>query len=344
MNVLERVDAAATPVFSMARNEAALGATEFAWTVDGWPTPAGAIGYTDNYDVQSGEIQDNTSSRRKMGNYGQAFRRAYGVGWIQDAVPKMPGTGKGGELARAAADNLVVLKQEIEAAFCSTDQAAAQDDGSDGGTMAGLGKLTDRTNTYTGATGFAYGKVPNIYAAPTACSVTGTLASNFDLATLRSVLKALRGVTKKSRDYTFLCGLNLREAVSKLTEPVSATTASWNPTRTFMQSIDDNELGISIDVVRTDYGRLLVVPTDWIGTTTLTSAGATTATRSARAFIEDQNRGYVLAKEKLAKRWGAAPERKELPDNGGGAKEHVRAHCSLVYYTPHVSAQFKYTS
>jgi len=95
LDMLDRVDAANTPLFSMAKRGKELGNTEFSTEVDSWPAPQGAVGYADKYPVQATEIMNNALNRRKVGNGGQAFRRAGGAGWIAEQVPMMPGTGKG---------------------------------------------------------------------------------------------------------------------------------------------------------------------------------------------------------------------------------------------------------
>ena len=340
MDVIDRVDQAETPLYTMAKREIDLNNTDFAWTVDTWPTVAGAQGVADGVPVADGDIADNSTRRRKMGNGGQAFRRVYGVGWIADRVPKLPGTGKGGEIGRAAADAMVAIKQDIEAAFCSEDQVYAQDDGTDGGTMAGLGQLTNRSNTYTGASSYAIGKIQNTYVPPAAAALSGAIGTNFNLAAIRTMVKALRRVVKRNRDYVQLCGLELRQAFTGLTDPATVTVQSTNTgvaatqTRSFTQQLADAELGITIDVVRTDYGRLLIVPTDFIGTTTTKSDSTSASTRADRAFVEDGYAGYTIPREKIAKRWGVPFTVNELAQTGAGTRKEIKCYLGLVVYNP----------
>src|SRR5208282_5862276 len=132
LDMLDRVDAADTPVFSTARRGKELGNTEFWTQVDSWPGAQGAVGYADGYGIATTENMDNSVNRRKVGNGGQAFRRAYGAGWISEQVPKMPGTGKGFE-KRAGMDALILIRQDMEAAMCSFDQTFVLDTGAQDG-------------------------------------------------------------------------------------------------------------------------------------------------------------------------------------------------------------------
>lgn len=350
MKVVSMVDPAETPLFSMARREYELGSTEFSWTVDSWASPKGAFGPGDGYAVQGTEIRNAQENKRKMGNYGQAFRQAYGEGWIARRLPKMPG-GKN-TLAKGKAEAVVVIKQEVECAFGSFDQTATQDTGTTGGsTMAGLYKLIDHASasgTYSSAANFAYGLPTDVHYAPTAACVTGAMATVFNLAAIKTVAKALRTAVKRNKDYVLLAGLDLREAITGLTDPatVNGTGSSGiaaTQARMFTQAIADKELGISIDVVRTDWGRWMVVPTDFIGTTTTDSSSATGAARADRAFVEKSKYGYLLSRDMLGQRWGVPLETEDLAPDGASKQQVLRGYCGLVCYNPTGFGYFKLT-
>lgn len=342
MDMVDRVDPAATPVYSLARREYELGNTEFAWEVDSWPGPNGALGPGDGYAVQTAtETRNVVANIRKMGNYGEAFRRVFGSGWIANAVPRLPGIGKGKLLARGAADAMVLLKQDIEVAACSFDQTATPDQGgATGSLMAGIRKLVDSANAYASPTAFAFGKPTDLHSAPTGAVLTGAMATVFNLAAIRTMAQALRVATARNKDYAFLCGLNLRAQVTALVDPqtVSATGGALAATqvRMFKQEMADAELGISIDVIRTDWGRWLVLPTDFIGNTmTDATGGATTdATRSNRAYVNKPNNGLLLSREKLFKRWGVGFETDQLANDGGGTTKQVRCYVSIGVGNP----------
>lgn len=342
MDMVDRVNPYATPVYSMAQREYELGNTEFAWEVDSWPSPNGALGPGDGYAVQTAtETRDVTANLRKMGNYGQAFRRVFGAGWIANRVPKLPGTGKGKLLAKGAADAMVLLKQDAEAAFTSFDQTATPDQGgATGSLLAGMVKLVDKNNAYAAASAFAYGKPTDLHYAPTGACVTGAMATVVNLSLFRTVAQALRTAVQQNKDYAFVCGLGLRAQVTALTDPttVSATGGALAATqvRMFSQALADSELGISVDVIRTDWGRFLVIPTDIIGKTMLNSTGGATtdATRSTRVYTNYPNKGLIVSREKLFKRWGVGFEPDTLQNDGGGTTKQVRCYLSLGVGNP----------
>lgn len=352
MDLVSMVDPAETPLYTMCRRETELGNTEFSWTVDSYTSPKGARGPGDGYAVQTAEIRNSQENKRRMGNYAQAFRQGYGEGWISSRLPKMPGAKSA--LAKGKAEAVIQLKQEIECAFASFDQAAVQDSGgATGGTMAGIFKLIDYASasaTYTAASAFAYGMATDLHYAPTAACVTGAMSSVFNLAAIKTVAKALRTSVKRNKDFVLLAGLDLREAVTGLTDPVTvngtgASGIAGTQVRMFTQAIADKELGVSIDVLRTDWGRWMVLPTDFIGTTTTNpTGGATTdASRELRTYINKPKYGVLLSREMLASRWGVPFETDTLAPDGASKQEVLRGHCSLVVKNPIGFGYFKLT-
>ncbi len=346
MDIVDRVQPEDTPFYSMAAREMELGGTDFAWTVDSWPTPQGALGVADNENVASGSVRDVTLQQRKMGNIGQGFREPYGAGWIASRVPHVAGRGRGKLIEDAQADAYILLKEDIEVAFCSTDQTAIQDVGPLTGSLgSGLRKMIDKANQYASASAFGYGQPTDLHFAATAALVTGTLASVFNLASVRSVAKALRQTTQMNGDYVLLAGLDLREACTMLTDPLTVNATSGTGSvalaatqaRVFNQQIADSEFGISIDVLRTDWGRMMIYPTRRIGTTTTNSTGGAVASsgdRSTRVFTETPKAGYICKKGMWAKRWGIPFETMPLPDSGGGPTFDAKCYVGLVVYNP----------
>lgn len=347
METIDRVDPELNPLYSMAEREMDLGNTEFAWNVDLLPTPNGALGVADNENVASGTVRDVTTNIRKMGNIGQGFRRSYGAGWIAKAVPNIAGLGKGNIIKRGRGDAYILLKQDIDVAFCSTDQTAYLDTGpSTGSLMSGLRQMIDKANQYSSASGFGYGQPTDVQYAATGAFITGTsMSSTFNLASIRGVIKALRNATARKQDYYFVCGVDLREQITFLTDPQTVTatatggalSAAATQVRMFKQEISDSELGISIDVVRTDFGRCMVVETKHIGTTTTNSTGgavASSGNRSTRVFLEQAKCAYIFPKGQLFKRWGVPFYEMPLPDSGGGPTFDVKGLCALGVRNP----------
>jgi hypothetical protein len=356
LDVLDRVTPEETPIYSLAGREMELGNTEFAWNVDSWPGRNGALGVSDGEAAASSLIRNRAANVRKMGNIGQGFRRPYGAGWIANRVPRVAGMKKGNLVADAEADAQILLKQDMDSAFGSLDQTAYQDTGSATGSLgAGLRKLIDYDNRYTAASAYAVGKPTDLHYAPTAACLTGTLAAAFNRAAMKTVAKALRTSAQTAGDYTLVAGLDLRQAVTDLTEPVSTSStgatgsnyqAYGTQIRIFTQAMQDNELGQSIDVIRTDWGRFAVIDTRGIGTTTTDSTGGAVASsgdRSTRAFVEKAKCGYIIKKGMFAKRWGVPIYSERLSNDGGGEKYDCKCYAGLVVYNPQYFAFLELT-
>lgn len=348
MRLFSRVKAEETPVFSMSGSDSSksvgearqLENTEFSWTVDLLPDPIGALGPPDGYAIQDTEIRNVTTNVRKMGNIGQAFRRAHGAGWIANQVTSTP---IGNLITRGRMDRQLLLKQDIEVALCSLDQTAVQDAGGTSGcTMAGLRKLIDKANQYAAASAFAYGKPTDLHYAPTGATLTTALSTTFTYSAFRTMIKELRKAAAMNVDLTFICGLDTREAVTNFILPTNVTAGATgtsavvalNPTQVFTQTQDDDEYGITIAYVRTDYGRIRVIPTRRIGDTAADSADSPTNVRADRVFNEKPKAYYFIDPKLLWKRWGVRFQSGKLADNGGGDQEYERCFLSMGVTNP----------
>lgn len=348
MDIIDRVDAEETPLYSMARREMDLENTAFAWNVDLLPSPQGALGVADGENAPTGNIRDVTQNIRKMGNIGQGVRRTYGAGWIAQKVPAIAGLGKGALVKRGRADAYLLAKQDYEVAMLSTDQTAYMDTGSGTGSlMSGLRQMIDKNNQYAAASGFAYGQPTDIHYAATGAFVTGaSMATGFNLASVRAVSKALRKAAAKKLDYVFLCGLDLREQITYLTDPQQVTitgatgsnlAAAASQVRSFQQNIDDGTFKMSVSMVVTDFARFMVMESRFIGTTTTNATGgavASSGNRATRVFIENPKAGYLFPREQVFKRIGVPFYETPLPDNGGGPTFDVKGLASLGVGNP----------
>ena len=314
---------------------------QFAWSLDAPETPDGAVGVGDNYAIQSSEYLGVLDNQEKMGNIGQAFRRASGVGWIADAVVNTPG---GRLIVRAQNKVNQRLKQTLEAACCSLDQIAVAPTSSGsatGGVMAGFRKLVDRANRYTdAATGFAYGKPTPNYFAPTAASFTGALSSTFTYAAINSAMRAIRETAGEVADYVLLAGLDAGDQITQFVNPAttSATGGALATTviRAFTQSQNDTTYGFSVGLLRTEYGMVEVMRTERIGYTLVDSAGAGTNVRLSRlgGFLKKQ-KGFMLYRPQDWRwHWGKRFETVDQPDLGGGKSFLTRCYGSLRTKNP----------
>lgn len=329
---LDRIDPAQTPLTSFAANAVELKSTDRSWNVDTFPSPKGAVGRADGENVATANVRDWTSNMRKIGNIGQAFDEQFGVGWIAQQIPQIAGVKD--PLAYAKASSYLMLKQHMEVAFSSFDQVAVTDQGSGLGSVgAGYRKLTDYANRYTAASSFALGKPSDVHYAPTGACITGALSSVHSRTMWKNVAYALRTQAKKNTDWTLIAGLGLRQAITDLTDPVTTTTtasagalaSNASQVRVYTRQQDDTTLGASVDVIQTDFGRIMVVSSDYIGTTTTDSGGgALTAVNSAAtaralaSFVSNPNAGLIIKKGNVFKVWGVTPYTEQLAKNGGG--------------------------
>lgn len=348
LSLFDRVKAEETPLYAMSGRDTSksvsgmkqLENTEFSWTVDTLPTPNGALGPGDGYAIQSTEVRNEVENVRKMGNIGQAFRRANGAGWIANQVTQTPG---GNLLSRGRVTRQIMLKQDIEVAMCSLDQVAIQDAGAASGcTMAGLRKLVDKANQYAAASAFAYGKATDLHYAPTGATLTTALSTNFTYANFRTMIKELRKAAAANVDLVFLCGLDVREAVTNFILPTNVTAAATgtsavvavHPQQVFHQTLDEDTYGISIAYARTDYGRIRVVPTRRIGHTAVDSNDSATDVRADRVFIEKPKAYYFVDPSQVWKRWGVNFQNGKLADTGAGDQEYERCFLSMGVTNP----------
>jgi hypothetical protein len=343
LDALDRVDPAQCPMMAMAPNEMALGSTEFSKNVDSFDAPKGARGVADGEAAASANVTNHAANVRKIGNIAQGFREQFGVGWIAQNVPKVAGAKD--QLAYAKTKAAIQLKRQMEVAMCSLDQTAVSDAGASLGAIgAGYLKLTASANAYAGASAFAYGKPSDIHYAPANAVVTGAMSAVHNRALWKTISLALRTAAQQGGDYTLLCGLSLRQAISDLTNPVTTNAAAGatgtaalvsnaaEQVRVLLRNEQDTTLGATIDVIQTDFGRFLVKETDYIGNTTVTSTGgaltawaSSSAERIQAAFSVNTKAGLIVRRGNVFKRWGVPVYSEEIAPNGGGKSLDTKA-------------------
>jgi hypothetical protein len=319
--------------------EVDLANSQLSWGVDKIQDPIGAVGWGDNYAIQTAEYVNVLENQRKMGNYAQAYRRATGVGWIADAVTNVPG-GALSPRAQRRMDEL--LKQDIEVGCCSSDQIAVAASGSasfNGTIMAGFRKLIDTANKYT-VGNFAYGKPTDLHFAPAAACLTTALATTFNYAAMRTIMRAMREASAMGSNFNFLCGLDVRDAVTNMVDPITQTAAAagtsavvaLNGVRVFNRSQDDTTFGHSIGILKTDYGRVEVMESKRLGTTT------TGATRDVRAFVEQPKNYMLYHPSDWHLHYGVRGQLGSIPDQGQGKQVFRRSLVALRVTNPIRSA------
>lgn len=333
---IDRISPAQTPFLSLCRTEVKLKAVDRTWNVDSFPAPKGAVGRADNEAAPgsgAAASRDWSSQIRKMGNVAQGFSETWRVGWIAETVPQIAGVPDTAAYAKAGAYEM--LKQHMEAAFTSFDQVAVYDQSPGlGAVCAGYRKLTDNANAYTAASSYAIGKPTDVHYAPTAATLTGGLTAVHSRSMWKSVSLALRQAAKQNGDWMAICGLTLRQAVTDLTNPVNASAAGTGASalntseqvRVLLRNEEDSILGASVDVIQTDFGRIMVSTSDYIGTTTsdstggsLTAVNTASAVRANASFVSNLKSGILVKKGNTFKTWGIMPTTEALGKTGGGS-------------------------
>lgn len=362
---LDRIEPANTPLTTFCRNAVELQSTDRKWTVDSFPNPKGATGRADGQSVTTATSTDWTANMRPIGNIGQGFDEQFGVGWIAQRVPKIAGVPD--PLSYAKTSAYLMLKQHMEVAFSSLDQTAVVDAGSGlGSTTAGYRKLVDAANKYATASAFALGKPSDLHFSPvSACVTGGATSATFSRSFLKTVAYQLRIAAKRKVNWTLIAGLSLRQQVTNLTNPSQATvTATTTASVTgfglasapsqatvYTRAEQDNELGQTVDVIVTDFGRIMVVETDYIGTTTtgatggaLTGGDAEATARAARTFLGVPYAGLIVEKGNLFKVWGITPYTVQLGQDGSGDVFDAKCFAMLGVNNPIRAAFWNFTS
>lgn len=367
-DAIDRINPAAYPMTSLCQSEVKLKAIDRTWNVDSYPTPKGAVGRADNETAPAATAagsRDWSANIRKMGNVGQAFSETYRAGWIASQVPQIAGVANIEAYAKAGAYEM--LKQHMEVAFLSFDQIAVYDQGPGLGAVgAGYRKLTDSANAYSAASAYAIGKATDIHSAPTGATLTGAMTSVHNRAMWKSVSLALRTAAKRKTDWMLIAGLTLRQAVTDLTVPTTSnvvpnTTAgatgvsmASDQVRVLLRNEEDTVLGATVDVILTDFGRIFVTDSDYIGTTTTDSSGnALSAVNSASgtgagargnaAFVNQPKNGVLIKKGNLFKTWGIMPYTELLGKDGSGDAYDAKCLAMLGIRNPILAGWLSFT-
>ena len=316
------VDAKSTPLISMAGKGKDIGNMTFSWQVDSYASPV-AGGTADGADVTLTSTNANaSSSRTRLVNYAEVFRRVHRTGFIADTsnVAGVPS-----ETARAVAKRLVELKRDMEAVFSCANQTATAEDSTPTAQRTGsLGKWMN-TTVSAGTAG-----APTSAFAPASGAVDTTTSANQTETTIQAVLTAIYGNVGTVRDYDCIVGTTLKRSFTSLTSGVAVNLAAGananglaaTSVRTFNKELADNTYSSRIDIFQGDFGNLRLQPSTFINTISGT-------TYTAAPF-----KGYVLPMEMIEVRYAKMPEVKDLPDAGGGPIKLVQAIAGLVVKNP----------
>jgi hypothetical protein len=313
------VDAKSTPFVSMAPKGRDIGNMQFSWQVDNYAAPA-LGGVIDGTDVTVASASNPVLNRTRLNNYAQAFRRDLRIGFIAETQDV---AGVTDEVANGIAKKLVEIKRDMESTFMCTNQAAQADNGSSTayrtGSMGNWLNADNSANIGAVASGSPF--------KPASGAVDTTAAASFVEATAQNVLTAIYSATGTFRDYDCILGTTLKRAFTNLTasgvtQVANANSIAATSVRTFNQDLSNDTFKSSIDLFEGDFGRLILHPTQFLGSTTGTTLTATAT------------KGYVIPMDMVEVRYAKLPQVKELPDAGGGPARLVEAIAGLVVKNP----------
>jgi hypothetical protein len=313
------VDAKSTPFVSMAPKGRDIGNMQFSWQVDNYAAPA-LGGVVDGTDVTVASASNPVVNRTRLNNYAQAFRRDLRIGFIAETQDV---AGVTDEVANGIAKKLVEIKRDMESTFMCTNQPAQADNGTSNayrtGSMGNWLNSTNSSNIGACASGSPF--------LPASGAVDTTAAASFTEATAQNVLTAIYSATGTFRDYDCILGTTLKRAFTNLTasgttQVVNANAIAATSVRTFNQELGNDTFKNSIDLFEGDFGRLVLHPTQFLGSTTGTTLTATAT------------KGYVIPMDMVEVRYAKLPQVKTLPDAGGGPARLVEAIAGLVVKNP----------
>ena len=320
------VDQKSTPFVSMAPKGKDLGNVTFSWQVDNYATPLPG-GIVDGTDVtytagNPGSPVNPVPNRTRLSNYAQVFRNDLRIGFIAN-TQNVAGVGNGGEIANGISKRLIELKRKMESTFLATNQTIQADNGTNPYLTSSLGKWLLTTD----AAGLG---APTSTFAPNTAAIDTTASASFVEATAQNVLTGIYNSTGTFRDYDVFLGATLKRAFTNLTAGGGSlingagTTNTYTQTavRTFNQELGADTFKASIDIFEGDFGRLILHPDVWIGST------------DGSAFTTLAYKGYVVPMDMVEIRYAKLPEVTVLPNNGGGEGRLIQAIAGLCVKNP----------
>ena len=320
------VDQKSTPFVSMAPKGKDLGNVTFSWQVDNYATPLPG-GIVDGTDVtytagNPGSPVNPVPNRTRLSNYAQVFRNDLRIGFIAN-TQNVAGVGNGGEIANGISKRLIELKRKMESTFLATNQTIQADNGTNPYLTSSLGKWLLTTDA--GGLG-----APTTSFQPNTAAIDTTASASFVEATAQNVLTGIYNSTGTFRDYDVFLGATLKRAFTNLTAGGGSlingagTTNTYTQTavRTFNQELGADTFKASIDIFEGDFGRLILHPDVWIGST------------NGSAFTPLAYKGYVVPMDMVEIRYAKLPEVTVLPNNGGGEGRLIQAIAGLCVKNP----------
>ena len=313
-DILSVVDAKKYPFTSIAPKGMAPKNTLVEWLADNYPAPSFS-GIVDGDDVTV--YENMASGRARLQARIQIFRHAPMVSLLAQEVSDVAAIGQRQEMAKSIVKAIEMLKRDMECAFCADVDSQAQS-GSTPYRTRGLG-VWIQAGAQTDL------PVPASYRPP-AASIDTTATASLTEANVNAVLQSVWDQTGNDGTFQLICGRALRSRFSTFTQYQTASTNVMAATKTFTQNANERKITATIDVYEGDFGTIELIPTAW--------------NAADQAAAVQRARGYLINTDLIQVLYHTPPQRKPLPDLGGGPREMVYAIAALCVLNPLGLAKF----
>ena len=307
-DIMSVVDAKKYPLTSMAPKGAAPKNTLVEWLADNYPSPSFS-GIVDGDDITA--YENMASGRARLQARVQIFRHAPMVSLLAQEVSDVAAIGQRQEMAKSIVKAIEMLKRDMECAFCADVDSQAQS-GSTPYRTRGLG-IWIQNGAQTDL------PVAAAYRTPTA-SIDTTATASLTEANVNAVLQSVWDQTGSDNTFQLICGRALRSRFSTFTQYQTAATNVMAAMRMFTQNLNERKITATIDVYEGDFGTIELLPTAW--------------NAADQAAAVQRARGYLLNMDLIQLLYHTPPQRKPLPDLGGGPREMVYAIAALCVLNP----------
>lgn len=312
-DVISMIAPETLPVLNMAAKSKAT-ATYHEWQMDDL-LPVITTGIPEAQDFSS--FTNEAAPRVRTGNFVQRIGDAFGVS-VEQSLVNIAGIQS--EYDRARMKKTKEILRSLEAAICSSNDMQAG--GAQGATMRGLLSWISSTAQTNNA-------VPTNYLTPsgniTATSSSGTVYAE---STFKGMIQNVYGQTGDiGLGYDFVCGPGLKNLIANFAKSAVVSSTALDMRRQNM-SLEDGTKNLvdGIDVYDSDFGRVRIVPSLFIGLANGSNVKTQTTTQKFS--------GILLRRDLIEVAYLREIGAQELPDLGGGRRGFVDVLATLVVKNP----------
>lgn len=312
-DVISMIAPETLPIINMAAKSKAQ-ATYHEWQMDDL-LPVITVGIPESQDFSA--FTNEAAPRVRTGNFVQRIGDAFGVS-VEQSLVNIAGVQN--EYDRARMKKTKEMLRSLEATVGSTNDMQAG--GSQGAQLRGLGK-------YIQSTAQTNNPIPTNYLTPvgniTATSSSGTVYTE---ATFKGMIQSVFYQTGDiSLGYELVCGPGLKNLISNFVKATVISTTTLDTRRQNYNGDDSSkELKDGVDVYDSDFGRVRITPSMFIG---LVNGASPKTTTNNQLFG-----GYLLRRDLIEIAYLREIGAQELPDLGGGRRGYVDVLATLVVKNP----------